>query len=247
MFVTGQVPGFRFGETPSDILAMLRAGQSAGAGAGDGGNAGDGQKTDDGAGAGAGGSGAGDGDTGSDGKAFDAARAQALIAKLRDENKAAKDAAKEAADLRARLQAIEDKDKSEGEKAVANLTRTQAELKAAQLEAESLRNKYTGALIGAAIEREAGKLNAIDVETVAALVDRSAIAIDESGAVTGADKAVAALLKAKPFLVGQAGSAGGTVKGNGGTPDGKGGGTSRADLIAQTQKELQQSGAYGRL
>jgi hypothetical protein len=230
-----------FGETPSDILAELIAHQSADGDAG-GGNAGDGQKSDD---AGAGGS-SGSDDKGSDGQEFNAARAKALIDKLREENKAALAAKKERDDLAARLQAIEDKDKSEGEKAVAQLTRTQAELKAAQLEAESLRTTHRNALIGHAIERAASKANAVDAEVVAQLIDRSSIEIEDDGTVKGADKAVEALLKAKPFLV-ASGQQSGTVKGTPGTPDGKSGGMSKADLFEQTKKELQQSGMYGRL
>lgn len=241
MRVWGQAPRGRFGEMPSDILAELIAHQSAGGDAGAG-QGGDGQGQGSG---GAGGSG-GSGDVGSDGQPFDAARAQALIAKLRDENKAAQAAAKERDDLRARLQAIEDKDKSEGEKAVANLTRKEAELKAAQLEVESLKAKHADALLRFAIEREASKQNAVDAETVAALVDRSAITVADDGTVAGADKAVQALLKAKPFLVASGQQQGG-VKGVPGTPAGSTGNGSRADLIAQTRKELQQSGQYGRL
>lgn len=242
----GQAPRFQFGETPSDILAMLRAGQSAGAGAGDGGNAGDGQGSGGSDGAGAGGSGgSGDGDKGKDGTPFDAARAQRTIDALREEVKAGKAHKTQLDDALARLQAIEDKDKSDGEKAVSQLTRTQAELKAAQLESESLKAKYNGAIIGGAIERAASAANAIDIDTVAALVDRSAITIEEDGAVKGADKAVADLLKAKPFLV-KSDKPG--VQNIPGTPSGgKGGASSREDLIAENRKKLQATGQYGRV
>lgn len=243
MLRLGQVPIGGFGETP-DVFALVFARQSPQGGDGSAsGDAGSGSGTGGDAGA-AGGSG-GDGGTGSDGTAFDAARAQRTISSLRDEIKTLKGSVKDRDDLASRLQAIEDKDKTDSEKAVSQLRTTEAKLKAAELEAESLKTKYRHALITSAIEREAQKANAIDAEVVAALVDVSGIDIDDDGHVTGADKAVTALLKAKTFLVKTDGSDS-KVKGVGGTPDGAGSPT-REELIKQHAEQQQKTGLFSRM
>jgi hypothetical protein len=225
-----------------DVLAVLRGGYAPdGGGAGDGGT--DGQAA---GGSGAGGAGDGAGGTGSDGTPFDAERAQRTIAALREKEKAGAQAARERDDLAARLKAIEDKDKTDSERLAGDLKSASDKLTAAEKKAAELEAKYTGALIGAAIEREAGKLGAVDAETVAALVDRSEIKIDEAGVVTGADKAVAALLKAKPFLVKTDGGVPGGMKSTPGTPNGAGGATQQ-EKVTTAQKQLQSTGMYGRL
>lgn len=227
MLVRGQVPPSWSGEMP-DVLAMLRSGYAPDDGGSDGGS-GDGQ---DSGGAGAGGSGGGGS---GDDDAYDKDRALATIRRLRENEKAAKQTAKELEEARARLAEIENKDKSDGEKAVAALRTTEAKLKAAELEAESLRKRYTDSLIANAIEREATKANAVDAETVAALVDRSAIDIDDDGNVKGAEAAVKALLKAKPFLV--AGEKAG-VKTTPGTPNGADTTASRAEIVKRETEQL---------
>lgn len=236
----GQAPRGRFGEMP-DILDVIRSYQSP-AGDATGGNSGDGQGS---GGSDGGAAGGGSGETGSDGKPFDAARAQRTIDALREEVKAGKATKTQLDEALARLQAIEDKDKSDGEKATNALKATETKLTAAEQRAADLEAKYTGALIANAIEREAVKGNAVDTEAVAALVDRSAIKVDEGGAVTGADKAVEALLKAKPFLV-KAEGGGQRVQDIPGTPRQQGTSKTRDERIAETRKELQASGQYSR-
>lgn len=236
MLRTGQVPGSWFGEMP-DVLAVLRSYQSPTGGTGDGGNGGDGQP--------AGGSAGGQGGTGDDPAGWDKERAARTIQAQREEARKLKEQLKEADELRAKLKAIEDKDKTDSEKLAGDLKSTSDKLTAAEKRAAELEAKYSAALIGAAIEREAGKANAVDAETVAALVDRSEIKLDEAGNVTGADKAVAALLKAKPFLI-ATGAAGGTVKPTPGTP-GSTGGSTPADLVKANREKLAATGMYGRL
>jgi hypothetical protein len=173
---------------------------------------------------------AGAGETGADGKPFDAARAQATIDTLRAEVKAGKAASTELAAAQARLKAIEDAGRTESERQAAEL----AELKTKHA---SLETQYQTALIQTAIEREAVKLNAVDPDVVFALVDRSAVTLAD-GAVTGADTAVAALLKAKPYLVKSEGPGTRSVPATGkpGSSAGK------AEQIEQTKKELRSSG-----
>lgn len=132
-------------------------------------------------------------ETGKDGTAFDAERAQRTIQQLRDEVKAGKTAAKDLEAAQTKIREYEQAQLSETE-------RLNAQLKDAQDKATALESKYQATLIRTAIEREAMAGDAVDADAVVALVDRSAITI-EDGTVTGADKAVSALLKAKPYLV----------------------------------------------
>lgn len=218
MLRAGQVPGWRSGERP-DVLAWLRSGYApddGGQGGGDAGTGGDGQGSGGSAGAGGGGGGGADGQTGSDGQPFDAARAQRTIDALRSEIKALKGTAKERDDLAARLKAIEDKDKSDSERLAGDLKSATEKLSRAEQRAAEYEQRYTTALIRAAIDREAHRANAIDPDAVYALVDRSEISIDEAGTVVGADKAVAALLKAKTYLVKPDGDGGNGSGGNSG-------------------------------
>lgn len=52
----------------------------------------------------------------------------------------------------------------------------------------------------------ASKLNAVDIDAVLALVDRSKIAIDDTGKVTGVDEALKTLTESKKYLFGKAGT-----------------------------------------
>lgn len=242
MLRAGQVPGRWFGETP-DVLSLLFARFAPdGGGAGDGGS-GDGQGSG-GTGAGAGGSG---GSTGSDGQQFDAARAQALIAKLRDENKAAQAAAKERDDLAKRLKDIEDKEKTDSEKLAGDLKSTTDKLTAAEQRAADLEAKYQRAQIRAAIDREASKAGAADPDDVFALLSSKVgtdITIADDGTVSGADKAVETLKKSKAYLFG--GTSGGNVKGTPGTPP-SAGDPSKDDLIKQHSEKIAATGLFSRM
>ncbi|MCR4340782.1 MAG: hypothetical protein NUW01_12950 [Gemmatimonadaceae bacterium] len=71
-------------------------------------------------------------DTGKDGNTFDAARAQALIDKLRDEVKTHKAAAKKAEELEARLNEITEKDKTDAEKLADRAAKAEAKVAAAE-------------------------------------------------------------------------------------------------------------------
>ena len=85
--------------------------------------------------------------------------------------------------------------------------------------AEDAENKYRTAQIDNRIQSEAAKLGVVDLEAVLKLIDRVNLKVDETGAVTGVEDAVKALLEAKPYLKGKAGQV--TV----GTPTNPGQGT----------------------
>lgn len=174
--------------------------------------------------------------TGSDGTAYDPTRAANTIATLRSEIKALKAQAAEGATAKQRLQEIEDANKSDLEKAQAKAAELEQKLAEAQV-------AHREALVRAAIEREAAKQEAVDPSDVYALMDRSSLEI-EDGEVIGVDKAVEALLKAKPHLKKQP-TAG--AQGVPGTPRANGQAPTREQRVDEMNKRLAASGRYGRL
>lgn len=131
---------------------------------------------------------------GPDGQPFDAARAQRAIEAQRAEIRALKAQAKEAEELKKRLQAIEDKDKSEVERLAGTARETSEKLTAAEARAQDL-------AIRLAVERAARKLNFIDEDDAFRLIDRSAVETDDTGDPTNVDALLKDLAKAKPHLV----------------------------------------------
>ncbi len=160
---------------------------------------------------------------------FDAA----YVAELRREAAANR---KKAADAEAKLKELDDAKLSETER----LTKRTAELEA---ELERERTGRHDALIRAAVEREAHQQGAVKADVVYRLIDRSAITLDESGEVKGADKAVKALLDAEPYL--KAAPAGTTAVP--GTPRQNGVAPTREQLINDKTEKLKASGSYSRL
>jgi chromosome segregation ATPase len=144
-------------------------------------------------------------ETGKDGKPFDADRAQRLIDQQREEIKALKATSKELADARARLKEIEDKDKSETERAASRAQEAEAKLSAAEQRAADL-------ALQMAVERAARKLNFIDEDDAFRLLDRKAVEMDADGEPANVEKLLTTLAKAKPHLVKDedAGTANGT-------------------------------------
>ena len=160
------------------------------------------------------------------------------------ELKAAKAQAAEAEALRAKVQEFENAGKSEAERKDAELATAAKRLADAEQRAGDAEGRYHAALVDAAIDREAHKQGAIDPEAVAALIDRSALLLGDDGVVKGADKAVAALLAAKPYLAGQAnGTTSGGHRSIPSTPK-PAGPPGRADIVRQEQDALRSSGRY---
>lgn len=69
-------------------------------------------------------------------------------------------------------------------------------------EAEEARKLVQEEKIARAIQAEATKQGAGDLEAVLALINRGNIKVDDNGNITGADEAVKGLLEAKPYLKG---------------------------------------------
>lgn len=128
---------------------------------------------------------------------FDKDRAMATIRKQREEAKALRVKAKEADELRTRIQAIEDAEKTDLERAQTKI----AELEAAQSDAAAARQET---LLKLAVYTKAPEVGIIDADIALALLDRSAIEYDDKGEPSNLDDQLTALLEAKPILKGKA-------------------------------------------
>lgn len=100
--------------------------------------------------------------------------------------------AKANAEAAKRLQEIEDEGKSEVE-------RLTARAETAEQKFTDLQNRYHGLLKTQAITQAATEYRAIDVDVITALI-ADQVEVDDDGTVTGHDKAIRALAKAKPHL-----------------------------------------------
>lgn len=110
--------------------------------------------------------------------------------------KMARDYEKRVKDYEAKEQALADKDLSEKER---------AEKRAAESErkyADSVR-AFQEKIVGLTIQVQASKLNIIDADAAVKLMDWSQLEYDEDGVPTNADTVLAALVKARPYLVAQ--------------------------------------------
>jgi len=158
-------------------------------------------------------------ETGKDGEAFNAERAQALIAKLQAELKEVKPAAKKLAEFEAK----------EKERADAQLTKEQLlekQVAEARREAETARMEASAKLLKSAVLLKAGSMNFEHPLDAFVLADLSKIETDENGDYT--DKSIEAVLKP---LIGRL-----PVK-----AQSSGGGTPKL-LPAQTKTETKEKG-----
>lgn len=125
---------------------------------------------------------------------------------------ALKDANKESADRRKRLEALESAEKARAEAAMSETEKAAAKAKELEAQLNATVAELTETKISTAIEREAVRLGFTDPSDAAVMIDRKAISIDGKS-VTGVKEALEALAKAKPYLlrsatVAQTGTAG---------------------------------------
>jgi chromosome segregation ATPase len=174
--------------------------------------------------------------------------ADTLKAELERTRKALKDANREAAERRRRLDELEAAEEDKKRAGLSEMERLKAERsdaakKAAEAErkAEAAEAALIDERINAAVEREAVKQNFIYPDIAPSLIDRNRVSIDEeTGRPAGIKEALERLLKEKPELAYAAPS--------GGTPprDGprrlRGGG--RGDRAPDIEAELRASGKY---
>jgi hypothetical protein len=178
---------------------------------------------------------AGDDDAGGSADDFDKDRAFATIQKQRADLKALKErertAARERDELKAKQRERDEAELSETERLkarTAELEREKSDLERTRQEEWNVR----------AIERAATKAGATDPDDVFKLLNQSEFEHDADGNVTNAEKLVAALLKAKPYLVGKSSSSGvpGTPRSNGTQ--------SHEDRVKENIEKLRASGVY---
>ena len=104
-----------------------------------------------------------------------------------------RDAEKRVENLETRLTELEDKDKPELERLVAEKQRLEKTL-------EEREKEIVNSAVNASIKVSAANLNVVDVDAAAALLDKSELDYVD-GQVTGVDKALKKLVKDKPWLV----------------------------------------------
>lgn len=124
---------------------------------------------------------------------FDRERALATIRKLREQEKLARQLAKELEEKKRALSAYEQEKLSEKER----LERKLAELEQANA---SLLTEIQQARLQSAIERHAARLGIVDPEAAAVLIDRAAVEFDEDGRPANVEALLKDLIKAKPYL-----------------------------------------------
>lgn len=152
---------------------------------------------------------------------------------------------RENADWRKRATSAETKVTEHEREKLSETERKDAEIADLKKQNADLAHKATTATIRSAIEREAVAAGAVDPEAVYALLDKSTLEVGDDGQVKGAKAAVKALLDAKTYLKKPEG---GTTKGVPPTGEGSNGNSKDFETrVAETRKELQRTGNYGRL
>lgn len=162
---------------------------------------------------------------------YDAARAMALIRKLRAEAKTATAAIKERDALKAASQAAIDAQLSKEEQLTKRAAQLEAELSLERQDRQDRTNRYE-------VQIAAGKLGIVDPDAAVKLLDWSALEYAEDGTPKDIDRALKTLLKARPYLAAPVPGAPSMAATNGAT---------RAPLPGQriyTQAELQDFGFY---
>jgi chromosome segregation ATPase len=132
---------------------------------------------------------------------------QAELEKMR---KALKDANKEAADRRKRLDELEAEEKKRKEAELSEVQKLQKQLADAKAAAEAREKEVETLRLRSAVESAATKLAFLNPADAYLLADLSGVEMTSDGKATGVEDALKALLKDRPYLA------------NGSKPDGKG-------------------------
>lgn len=140
-----------------------------------------------------------------------------LLAELEETRKALKLANKEAGDHRKKLETFEQAEKEKADKEKSELTKAQERAAAAEEKLNRLESALVERDISDAIRDEARAAGFRDVADALQFVDRSVLEVKD-GKVNGAKEAVAAVAKAKPYLLASADDKDKGKKGNGTPP-----------------------------
>lgn len=125
-------------------------------------------------------------------------------AELKRTRAALKAANAEAAKRRKELKRFEEDEQKRKDAELSESERLQKELAAAQAAQADAEARVNDVLLRSEVERAAVKAGFVDPEVAYQLADLSEVEIDEEdGSVSGADKAVKALAKEKPYLLRQ--------------------------------------------
>jgi hypothetical protein len=183
-------------------------------------------------------------EAGKDGTPFDATRAQATIEALRasenDLKKQLKDGGKKLSDIEQRLQAFEDKDKSEVEKAAGERDKAKQQLSETEtrLRAMAIRVSVAETASAAGIAPES-------LRAAMRLLDAAGIEFDEDGEPTNTEAALKALVKEFPMLAADKSDEGAGKRGVPPTGRAASNGNAPQD-IDQRVAQARASGAYPR-
>jgi hypothetical protein len=125
---------------------------------------------------------------------FDKPRASALIAKLRLEEKRAKDLDKRVADYERRERDAAEAQLSESERLSTQLKRAEAELVMERQQSRDAINRYE-------VQAHAARLNIVDPDAAVKLLDWGQLEYDDDGRPSDVEAALKSLIEAKPYLV----------------------------------------------
>lgn len=179
-------------------------------------------------------------ETGRDGTPYDAARAMSTIETLREEIKALRGTKKERDDLAAKLREIEDKDKSEAERAVQKAAAAEQ-----QLAETATRLRGMAIRVAVAESASAAGISPENVKAALRLLDADSIELDDDGEPKNVEAALKALVKEFPLLAGETGKT--ASRSVPGTPKPSGQQQTRAERVEQARRELAGTGRYAPL
>jgi hypothetical protein len=136
-------------------------------------------------------------------KAKTAEELQASVDRL---ERAVKDANKEAASKRVRLEELERADQERQKASLSEVDRLKQQVAEAQSEAEKARSEAATVRVKTAVIVAAGQMGFQDPEDAYALLDLSKLEIEKDGKVAGVDEALKALVKAKAYMIKKTGA-----------------------------------------
>lgn len=112
-----------------------------------------------------------------------------------------KEARTEAAKYRTELRSAQEKLSKFEQAQLSEQEKLQKRAEEAEQTAQALAQRLTDTLIRAEVMAQAQKHGVIDLDAAYRLIDRSSVKIGDDGSVEGVDKAVAALVKERPWLI----------------------------------------------
>lgn len=112
-----------------------------------------------------------------------------------------KEARTEAAKYRTELRSAQEKLSKFEQAQLTEQEKLQKRAEEAEQTAQALAQRLTDTLVRAEVMAQAQKHGVIDLDAAYRLIDRSLVKVGDDGSVEGVDKAVAALVKERPWLV----------------------------------------------